>query len=76
MNREQTSIVRRLRHLVADAKAAGLFLAADADQCAVRVMLASEERGAEDLRTIGITVDLHGGCGSGIIPRINGSGHG
>lgn len=62
----QSRIVARLRRLVRDAEAAGLALVVDAeaDSGGVRVMTA-EEAAADDLRSLGVLVPLHDGCGGG-----------
>lgn len=64
-------IVRRLRRLVADARAAGLVLVADADAPGIRVMSKEEHRAADDLRKVGDLVDCDacgGSTGSDVAP--------
>lgn len=70
------NMVKRLKRIVADAERRGVALVADADCQAIRVMLAAEEKSAEDLRGAGVTVSVHGGCGGAVLPRIDGSGNG
>lgn len=76
MTREQAAIARRLRRLVQDARKAGVALVADADCGAIRIMSTAELRAAEDLRIVGEPIDVHGGCGGGIVPRVTASGNG
>ena len=77
MTREQDAIVRRLRRLVRDAHAAGIALVADATDSdgAIRVMTAAEAS-RDDLRGLGESVSLHGGCGGGVSPRADPYGNG
>jgi hypothetical protein len=72
----EEKIVRRLRRVVDDAKKMGLALIADADAMAIRVMSQEQERTSEDLRSVGRTVPLHGGCGGATLPRIDANGNG
>ena len=77
MTRKQSAIVARLRHLVRDAHAVGIALVADATDSngAIRVM-AEAEASRDDLRGLGESVSLHGGCGGGVSPRTDPYGNG
>lgn len=65
LNLQQSRKLERLRRAVFDARAAGLYLVADADGQCIRVTTTAEEKRLTDLRTIERTIDLDGGCGGG-----------
>ncbi len=76
MTREQDAIVRRLRRLIRDAKAAGIALVADASGSGSIRAMTAEEAARDDIRDLGESVPLHGGCGAPVMSRIDPYGNG
>lgn len=76
LNLQQSRAAEHLRKAVFRARAAGLFLVADADGMCVRVTTTADAPGIDDLRTVSRSIALDGGCGGATIPRKNASGNG
>jgi len=68
---QQERVRKRFVRVIRAAKAAGLVVIADADMMALRLIRESEVFLADDLRGLGETIDLDGGCG-GALPRSDG----
>ena len=64
-----TTLVRRFKRLLRDCRAAGVRVVADADGCSVRFIDADTFAAADDLRGLGESVTVDGGCGGAMHPR-------
>lgn len=62
------AFVRRFKRLLRDCHAAGVCVVADSDGGTVRFVDAVEYAEANDLRRLGMAVEVDGGCGGAMPP--------